>query len=576
MPHDIVTLPEHDRECSLGWLAIAWLEYFAIHGPGDVAGDPVAPIIDEYCGFLLDTYALQQSEDPKLDGRRLYDHVFLSRPKGCAKSEIAALIGIFEGLGPCRFDGWAEGGEVFRDEWGLGFEYTYAPGEPMGKRLKNPFIRCVATEEGQAGLIYDTIHLNLTEGKLAGAMASKTSAGLTKIAIPGGGEIVPSTASAASKDGGKDTLVLFDETHLYNTPQLRQTYKTLTRNLVKRRKSAQTFAVETTTMFQPGEESIAEQTYQMIKDIRAGKYKRQPRQLFDHRYGEITPAELEDEDKLRAALIESYGDCWWNDIEGLIEEISNPRNDITASFRYWFNSPTSAENAWIAEYEWARCAPQEGEEYRPIREGDVITLGFDGSRQRRKGTTDATALVGCRVSDGMIFEIKIWEQPVDWKGDEGYKMPVAEIDRTVKATFNKYKVVGFYADPAKWETFVAAWEAKFAEKLKVKATQAHPIEWWMTGQRNLKVVEALREFQDAVLDREIKHNGEESPILWNHVINARRKVTTSGIQIAKENPDSPHKIDGAVAAMLAWTARVDAVAKGLAQRKKKRYAQRIR
>nr|WP_296763840.1 hypothetical protein [Rhodococcus sp. (in: high G+C Gram-positive bacteria)] len=570
MPHDIVTVPEHDRERSLGWLAIEWLEFFAIHGPGDIAGEPVGPIIDEYCGFLLDAYALAGN------GKRLYDHVFLSRPKGCAKSEIAALIGIFEAIGPCRFAGWANGGEVFRDEWGLGFEYVYKPGEPMGRRLKNPNIRCVATEEGQAGLIYDTIYLNFTEGPLKGAFQSKTAAGLTRIAIPGGGEVIPSTSSAASKDGGKDTLVLFDETHLYNTPQLRNTYKTLTRNLVKRRKSAGTFAVETTTMFQPGEDSVAEQTYQMIKDIRDGKYKVQPKQLFDHRYGEITPEELSDEVKLRAALEDSYGDCHWNDIDGLMEEIMNPRNDITSSFRYWFNSPTSAENAWIAEYEWAACAPSADFPLTPIADGDVITLGFDGSRQRRRGVTDATALIGCRVSDGALFEIKVWAQPADWKGDEGYKIPVAEVEREVIATFRKYKVIAFYADPAKWETQVAAWEAKFGAHLKVKSTQQHPIEWWMLGNRGFKVVEALREFQDAVLDKELRHNGDESPTLWSHVINARRFATTQGVQIRKENPDSPHKIDAAVAAVLAWQARVDAVAKGYATKRKRRVAARVR
>ena len=576
MPHDITTLPEHDRECSLGWLAIEWLEYFAVHGPGDVGGDPAFPIIDEYCGFLIDTYALAQSDDPELDGRRLYEHVFLSRPKGCAKSEIAAWIGLFEALGPCRFNGWAEGGEVFRDEWGLGFEYVYKPGEPMGKRLKNPVVSCVATEEDQAGLVYDTIYLNLTEGPLKGAMPNKTAAGLTRIAIPGGGEIIPLTSSASSKDGGKNTLVLFDETHLYNNDRLRSTYKVLTRNLKKRNKGAQCFAVETTTMFAPGEDSIAEQTYKLIADVNAGKLKRSPRQLFDHRYGDITPADLDDEDKLRAALKDAYGDCHWNDIEGLIEGIQDPRNDVTSSFRYWFNAPTSAENAWIADYEWAACGPQTGDaaSYERVQPGDVITLGFDGSRRRRRGVTDATALIGCRVRDGLMFEVKVWEQPPGYNGEGGWEVPVAEVNRKILETFKMYKVVGFYADPALWETHVADWEAKYGAHLPLKSTVAHPIEWWMTGTRNTKVVEALRQFLDAVLDKELRHDG--SPILWSHVINARRRATTQGTQISKETPESPNKIDAAVAGVLAWQARLDAVAKGIGAKKRPKIAARIR
>ena len=36
----------------------------------------------------------------------------------------------------------------------------------------------------------------------------------------------------------------------------------------------------------------------------------------------------------------------------------------------------------------------------------------------------------------------------------------------------------------------------------------------------------------------------------------------AGLQIAKTYPDSPDKIDCAVAATLAWAARLDAIAKG--------------
>lgn len=566
MPHDIITHPDHDRERSLGWLATSWLEYFAVHGPGDLGGEPIGQIIDEYVGLLVDTYALEDS------GRRIYDHVFLSRPKGCAKSEIAAFIGLFEALGPCRFAGYARGGEVFTDEWGLGFRYVYRPGEPMGQRLKTPYIRCVATEEGQAGLIYDTIHLNLTEGPLRRALPRRDDAGLTRILIPGGGEIIPSTSSAASKDGGKDTMVLFDETHLYNKPELRATYRTLTRNLRKRRRTAQTFAVETTTMYSPGEDSIAEQTYKLIQDVLQGKLKTHPRQLFDHRYGAITPEELDDEDKVRAALVDAYGDCTWNDIDGYVEAIADPRNDVTSSFRYWFNSPTSAENAWLAAYEWDGVAP-EYHDSGPLAPGDSIVLGFDGSRRRRRGVTDATALIACRLSDGLISPIKIWEQPPGVHAD-GWEVPEHDVDAVIAGAFRDYRVLGMYADPARWEANVAAWEARYGARLKLKSTAAHPIEWWMTGERGYKTVQALREFADAVLDRKLRHDGDLT--LRAHVLNARRFETTKGVQIRKENPDSPNKIDGAVAAVLAWQAYLDAVSKGLAVRPRKRIVRRLR
>ena len=47
------------------------------------------------------------------------------------------------------------------------------------------------------------------------------------------------------------------------------------------------------------------------------------------------------------------------------------------------------------------CAPTSG-----CDPGDKITLGFDGSR-----TGDATALVACRVEDGLVQLLDCWEAP---------------------------------------------------------------------------------------------------------------------------------------------------------------------
>lgn len=75
MPRVLVRAPGHDRMRSLGGLAIAFIEHLVRHGPGAVQGMPVS-LGDEYAGFVMDCYALLE------DGRRNYDHVFLSRPKG--------------------------------------------------------------------------------------------------------------------------------------------------------------------------------------------------------------------------------------------------------------------------------------------------------------------------------------------------------------------------------------------------------------------------------------------------------------------------------------------------------------
>lgn len=554
--HDSIRASGHDRNRSLGWLAVDWMEFCTVHGPGDVQGDPVR-FGDEYAAFVLDCYALDGH------GRLLYDSAFLSRPKGCDKSGQAARFCLFEALGPCRFAGFAKGGEVYCDPWGLGFRHAYQPGEPMGRPVRSPVIRCMATEEGQTGHIYDAIYVNLTEGPLA--KVPGVDAGLTRTYLPGGGEIIPSTASSSAKDGGKETFCAFDETHLYKMPELRRMYDTVTRNLRKRKGSAGTWYLESTTMFAPGEQSVAEDTYALAGRIKEGKVKRE-RLLFDHRWGECE--DLSDEAALRAAITEAFGDAIaWNDLDGLVDEFYDVRKAVSDSRRYFLNAPTATADAWLSQPEWAACV----DATKVVADREMITLGFDGSRKRARGVTDATALIGCRVSDGHVFEIGVWEQPDGPAGDD-WQVPASEVEAAVEAAFRQFRVVGFYCDPAKWESFVAKWEAAHNATLKVKASREHPCEWWMTGGRTRQIVQALEQFHSAVVDKELSHDG--SYALTRHVLNARRRMSRSGTQIAKEHPDSARKIDAAVAAVLAWQARLDAISAGVNARPNRTYAPR--
>ena len=530
----------HDRNSSLGWIAIWWIETFCVHGPGDVQGEAI-DLDSEFAAFILDCYALEGS------GRRNYDSAFISRAKGRAKSELAGFITLFEAMGPARFAGWAEGGETYERD---GYVYTYKAGEPIGKPVTAPVIRCLATEEGQAGNTYDNVYFNLSEGPLSNGLP-RDAAGLTRIFLPGGGEIVPSTASNSSKDGGKETFVVFDETHLYTTRELKRMYDTVRRNLAKR-KAAEPWSLETSTMYLPGEKSVAEETHDLAKLIREGKTKIQ-RLLFDHREADAD-IDLGDEEQVRAGIREAYGPfSEVMDVERILSEFYDPRNDAQDSRRYYFNQPTSSKDAWVSSPEWMACAAS-----KEVTKGEQITLGFDGSRKRTRGLTDATALIGCRVSDGHLFEIKVWEQPEGPAG-EGWEVPITEVDYQVRQAFENYKVVGMFADPAKWESYIAQWEADFGKNLKVKSTLNHPIEWWMTGNRSYLVVRALEQFQNAVIDKELTHSGLA---LSRHVLNSRRRLGRSGVSIAKEHPESPNKIDAAVAAVLAYQARLQALSKG--------------
>lgn len=269
---------------TLGWQVADWVEVLLRHGPGDVQGDEIT-LDPEFLAVLVRAYELGE------DGRRLVRRYILSRAKGRAKSELAGMVVCAEALGPVRFDHWAVKGET--SWWG----YEYEPGEPVGTAPKYPFIRCLATEENQSGNTYDNVHFMLQDAVDAERLP-KVDVGLTRTFLPGGGEVRPSTASNSSKDGGKETFAVFDETHLYVLPELRQMHATVRRNL-RKRKAAQPWSLETTTMYEAGAESVAETTHRSFLG------KTPPADVvFDHREGPDPEKFDWDDDGLLVAALE--------------------------------------------------------------------------------------------------------------------------------------------------------------------------------------------------------------------------------------------------------------------------------
>jgi len=552
MPRRVITAPGHDRAISLGHLAVWWMENLTVHGPGPVIGQHPR-FGDEYYGFVVDCYALNSET-----GRRLYDSAFLSRPKGCDKSGLAAKIALFEAFGPSRFAGWAKGGEKYEF---LGRTYTYSKGEPMGRAVVSPFVRVLATEEEQTGNTFATIYLNLTssDAPLFELQAWGVVAGLSKIVIPGGGQIVRSTSGASSKDGGLETYVVFDETHLYNTPQLHEMYDVVSDNLGKRSMDAEPWFLETTTMYQPGEESVAEQTYEYADQIEEGRA-RKPRLLFDHRWGEVK--DIADEEALRAGFVDAYGDAIeWNSLDGLVEKAYDPRRPVTRTRRMRLNAVVAAANAWVSPEDWTPRGRRHiralvaklklaVEFVRPWK-GDEITLGFDGSL-----SDDATALIGCRVRDRYLFPIHIQEKPdgpeaKDWEVDQD------AVDAAVARAFGKYKVVGFYADPPYWQDWVRKWAKDYGEQLKVKAGPKNEIAWYT--KRDVQMADALELLRTAIASGTMSHDDDTrlGRVMTRHFLNARKWSRRGGTVIGKEKKNSPKKIDAAVAAALAFQACAD-------------------
>jgi phage terminase large subunit-like protein len=503
--------------CSLGYEVAAWIEDSCCHGPGDVQGKEIE-LDSEWLKFLVDAYEL----DP-VTGRRVRNEAMLSRPKGRAKSELAGWVGVAEAFGPVRFDGWN------------------ATGQPVGRPITAPLLKCLATEESQAGNTFENIAFICGEwgkdlhpeiyGAVSGARQYQSA---TVLYLPHGGEIRACTSGAASKDGGKESWVCADETHLYVLRELKGMFETIQRNLGKRA-IADPWLMQTTTAYRPGEKSVAEDT---LTAWRKGELDNSV--LIDHREakGKI---DLDDKAHTLAQLRYVYGPAAeWHDMERKYRDMRDPRkcpDDETAA-RYFLNRPLSGKDAWIAD---AVVGRQERAEVVAV--GESIALGFDGSLN-----DDSTVLIGSRMSDGFIFPIGIWAKPA---GSEGnwWEVPRSDVLATVRNTFARYDVVRMYADPHEWRSDIDDLQEIFGERVVP----------WTTG-RDVAMAAALDRLRTDLMKGDLWHSGD--PVLMEHFRNAYVRNRGFHRLVRKEHPKSDRKIDSVIGATLAYEARADAIAAG--------------
>jgi hypothetical protein len=538
--------PEFEGELpTLGYLVLDWiLEMLA--APDRPEYEPFVPT-REQAEFILRFYELHPGT-----GKRRIRRGVLSRPRGWGKSPLLAAIACAEALGPVVPAGWDANGEPV----GMGWD-----------RIRTPLVQVAAVSEDQTqntwAPLLEMLRLGPVIDEYPGLEPLDTFVNLPR------GKIDQVTSSATSRKGNKALFAVLDQTEEW-TPS--NGGKRLAQVMRSNAAKIGGTTLESPNAYIPGMGSVAEETAAFAKAIAEGRT-REDGLLWDHREA---PPETDptDRDSLVAGLRFAYGDSsdhqdgcvlhsppcppGWSPIDRLVGDFWDTSNDPQVMRSDFLNQITHASDSWLSQPEWAGCSDAS----RIVADGEPVVLGFDGSRARARGVTDATALVGCRVSDGHLFLLGCWEQPEGPAGQD-WRVPVLEVLASVEEAFSRFRVVGMYADPAKWEGHIADWEARWGASLQVKATRDHPIEWWMTGGRSNLIVRALEKFHSAVLDKELTHDG--SSVLARHVLNARRRKGRSGVQIMKEHPDSARKIDAAIASVLAWQARLDAVAKGLAE-----------
>ena len=525
--------PEFEGEQpTLGWELLDWVsEMLAMPDRMDYEPFVLTP---EQAQFFLDYYRI----DP-VSGKRVYRRGVWSRPKGHGKSPLMGAIGICEALAPVLFDGWD------------------ANGRPVGKpwaEVRTPLVQFAAVNEEQTRNAFDPLLEMLRQGPVLDYYDIDPME--TFVALPKG-RIEYITAAATSKEGAKPVFAALDQTEGWI-----RSNGGVNLAAVLRRNAGKIggTTIETPNAYRPGMGSVSEATAEYHASIKEGRA-REEGLLYDHREAP-SDTDMADKDSLYKGLLHVYGDSaedngGWVDLGRIMQEIWDPATDPQDARQFYLNQVTHASDSWMSRPELMGAA----DSTVVIPDGERVVLGFDGSKGRSRGKADATALVGMSVDSKHLFTIKVWERsdsdPQDWSPNP------AEVDAVVRETFQKFNVLGFYADPSGWTGQIAQWEADFGRRLRVKASRDAPISAWPRG-KDTKVSEHVEKLRQALVMREITWDGGSA--LMRHILNARRRSTRTGYLLYKQFPDSPDKIDAAYAAVMAYKAYIDALSRGAAKR----------
>lgn len=457
-------------------------------------------------------------------------HVHVTNGLVTHNTELMALLSLVElhPDAPVRFDG---------------YDPSAPGGLAPGRAVLSPFIPLLAPTKDQLDdLAYGVakeIAKEITDQLLFDVNNER-------IMINGEGEskILPVAASAGRLDGLKPTFQCIDEAHRMFSDRHHQAVQTMENNL-KKRYMDDPWQLSTTTAGDPSEPSVAKAQYDYGMKIHNGKIK-DPRTFFYHRGTSDENAKFDTMGQRLKALKEASGEeaAQFRDLFSVAAEWDEDGVDKSYLERVWCNRWVQSSMTAFDSDKFRDL----GDKSLAIARGSAVTLGFDGAV-----SNDSTAIVMTEIETGIQNLVGLWERPPDAAFQ--WRVPIGEVHDVMNMLMEDYNVVLFYGDPPYWQEAMSVWESKWGNKI---------IEWPTRNINNMYY--AIRAYDEAIDRGDIAHDGNED--LIRHVASAGKnmlnQVDDEGKQkfrLTKISRD--RKYDAAMAAILSWQARLDAIKQGI-------------
>lgn len=520
---------------SLGW---RWLAWAGLHLRAPKGGSWTYTL--EQARFLLWYGAVDD------DGQFAFHSAVLQRLKGHGKDPLAAAVAMTDiCCEHAEFDHWD--GDV-----------------PMGRQRPAPWVQVLAVSQVQT---QNT--MKLFPGLVPPETRRKYGVQVGKLNVWARGDVAQieaATSSVRAIEGGRPTTVIRAETQNWlSSNGGHDMAGALEGNAAKSDVESPARVLDICNAYRPGEDSVAERVREAWEktqgDPDAEDEADRPQVLdFGLLYDSLeappeAPLTAEDAPDVVRSIA---GDSVWLDTRPngrIVKSILNPSNAPSESRRKWYNQITAMEDAWL-DPEAIKTA-QTDERLQP---GDRVVVFGDGSK-----SDDATALVACRVSDGLCQLLHV-QQP-----KKGLIVDRAAVDHAVIQAVATYKVVAFWFDPSHakdddaegedagfWWPLVDEWSKRYGRRLKchpVKSgTRTHAVAFDMAKPSSQQTfVEGCEQTRAEFFDGTVKY--AKSQWMRDHLANCREAPGKYGKSVRKEHRESRKKIDAAVCLIGARTLR---------------------
>jgi hypothetical protein len=500
---------------TLGYQVLELGESVCVIPDGDRRGEPML-LTDEQARFVLWFYRI----NPKTGRFHFPRGGQIVRPQKWGKDPFAAWLICVE----CHPEA-----PVVPAGWD-------ADGEPVGRPWSTPWVQVTGVSEDATDNTWRALKPMIELGPLADIWPDT---GETRINLPHDGLIEPVTSSAQSRFGQRVTFVLQGETHLCTKANgMRKVIDTQRRNAA----GIGGRFLEITNSWDPNEESVAKDT-----NTEHGVY------IDDVEPGPGSVKNRRDRERMMRKV---YGDSWrrlkpeparvvngWVDIERIDEEAIAllPRDPLQVE-RYYLNRKQPGEGVAVDIAKWKKQATSK----IVVADRSLIVVGADGPR-----FSDSYAIVATEVSTGHQWPAGVWEAPAvptdDFEQDE------TAIDGAMSELFERFNVWRAYVNPT-WEGLLDCWRGRWGAK--------RVLPWHSNRPRAMAY--AVRNWVDAVTTGDLSHDGDSQ--LTAHVAQARRQLVNIYDDKRRQMWTLGHepgaRINGAVAAVLSWECRGDAIADG--------------